>query len=218
MIASMAGVALGNQFSGSNSNKPPIADTNVTPEATGSALTWPDGPALTIDEGKPYVATMRTNKGDIKVELLPDAPKTANSFAFLAGNGFFDGDIFFYVDKQLGAVAGDPTCRVSSDQTCSGLGGPGYTLPLENTSASHDQWMVVAPFLSEGEGQIHGSQFRVLYGPDARLNGKETVFGKVVQGQDILQALSDNDCVGVEAKTCSGDGGVVIQKVTVQPA
>ena len=217
MIASMAAVGLGTLSSSGKTTPPPVdVEPSGSPEAE-NAMNWPDGPAATIDGTKQYVATLGTNKGQIKIQLSTDTPKTVNSFAFLAGNGFYNDNEFFFVSKKLGAVAGDPTCKADGSQVCSGLGGPGYTLDLENQSQPHEQWSVVAPYVSEGEARMHGSQFRILYGADSRLDGKETVFGKVVQGQDILQSLADTDCVGTDASKCAGST-LVIQDVSVAPA
>ncbi len=220
MIASMAAVGLGSGFgSGNNSTGAPVSsEAPVSP--TPAANVYTDGPAATIDGTKPYVAVLDTDKGQITIKLATDAPKTVNSFAFLAGKGYYDGTEFFYVDRNLGAIAGDPTCSDNPEFSCSGLGGPGYSLKLEPTAEKHEQWAVVAPPLSEGGQDIHGSQFRILYAADSRLDGKETVFGQVVKGQEILDALPDRYCLIVNATNCTAAAAaaLVIQKVTVEPA
>ncbi len=218
MIASIAAVGL---YSGNSSRgkAPDIEDDPVVEETPGTALTF-DAPARTIDGTKPYVATIKTDQGDIKIELVTDAPETVNSFAFLAGAGFYDGTTFFYVDPYW-AQGGDPTCKVDAETICSGSGGPGYSLKLENTQEGHDQWAVVAPTLAQGGEDIHGSQFRILYQADPRLDGEETVFGKVVQGQEILQGLSAlAPCSVVSIENCdpSLSSALVIQEVVVEPA
>ncbi|MDO8616273.1 MAG: peptidylprolyl isomerase [Dehalococcoidia bacterium] len=224
MIASMAAVGLGSGFGSSNrSNLPPIDDTQSTPEPTPASAVFADGPARTIDGTRPYIATLETNKGKIKIQLATDAPSAVNSFAFLAGKGFYDGTAFFYVNKGLGAVAGDPTCSTGGQAACSGLGGPGYSLPLEAGGEKHDQWAVAAPPLSEGGQEVHGSQFRILLAADARLDGKETIFGKVIAGQDILGALPDYCAIvngEMNGQQCDPSlvSQLVIEKVVVQPA
>jgi cyclophilin family peptidyl-prolyl cis-trans isomerase len=93
-------------------------------------------------------------------------------------------------------------------------------LTLENTQEGHDEWAVVAPTLGQGGEDIHGSQFRILFQPDPRLNGEETVFGRVVQGQEILEGLSQlAPCTVVSSEGCDPDlsSALVIQEVIVEP-
>lgn len=220
MIASMAAVGLG---SGStNRGKPPdFEDPSVTEATPNAALTF-DAPAPTIDGTQPHIATIKTDKGDIKIALSTDAPETVNSFAFLAGNGFYDGTAFFYVDQGFVAQAGDPGCRPDGENVCSGVGGPGYSLKLDaDTELKHEQWAVVAPTLGEGGEDVHGSQFRILFKDDARLDGQGTVFGEVVEGQEILEGLSDlAPCEAVTSDACNAnlDSALVIRDVIVAPA
>lgn len=220
MIASMAAVGLGSGFGSSNTSTAVPITSEAPASPTPAPNVYTDGPAATIDGSKPYVAVLDTDKGQITIKLVTDAPKTVNSFAFLAGKGFYDGTEVFYVDRNLGAIAGDPTCSDNPDLSCSGLGGPGYSLPIEQTAEKHDQWAVVAPPLSEGGQDIHGSQFRILYAADSRLDGKETVFGQVMKGQEILDALPDHYCLIVNAANCTSSAApaLVIKSVTIEPA
>lgn len=212
MIASMGAVGLGS-FGSSNSQPADLVDENLTPEPSPEGLVF-DGPGLVIDATKPHVAVIETDRGVIEVELATDAPQAVNSFAFLAGANFYDGQVFFYVNKELGAIAGDPTCTADGERTCSGVGSPGYSLPLEDTEGLHAKWAVVAPFVTEGGDDVHGSQFRILFDDDPRLDGKETVFGEIVDGQEILEGLTD--CSIVEGSPCSPQ--LTIENVTVKPA
>jgi cyclophilin family peptidyl-prolyl cis-trans isomerase len=215
MIASMAAIGLGNF--GATPQPPPVFEDPELEPTPVNALTFPEGPAPVVDAARPHLAVIETNRGPITIELSTETPRAVNSFAFLAGARFYDGAIFFYASPELGAIAGDPTCTIESEQICSGLGGPGYSLALETSEASHDAWAVVAPFLAEGQPEVHGSQFRILYGPDPRLDGKETVFGRVVDGQEILEALSGVNCIGADPSSCA-ENTLVIQRVTVRPA
>lgn len=218
MIASMGAVGLVG-FSSNSSSGLDIPEEGEEPSATPFVVTY-DAPAATIDGTQPHVATIETNMGTIEVELVTDAPQAVNSFAFLAGKGFYNGTTFFWVDEYF-AQAGDPTCNLDEESICSGVGGPGYTLPREDSVEAHDQWAVVAPAVSSGSGTlVHGSQFRVLYQDDARLDGSETVFGKVVSGQDILEsAPSFVPCSVIDDTGCSDDmsGALVIESVEVRP-
>jgi len=224
MIASMGAVGLGN-FSGSNNPGAPIVDSDVTPAPTvANLLSWPEGPAPVIDATKPYTATIETNMGDIIIELATDAPSAVNSFAFLAGNGFYNDTAFFYVDRDYFAQAGDPNCSTGGDSFCSGTGSPDYALPLETGGLSHVQWSVVAPAVGAGD-EVHGSQFRILFADDARLDGTETVFGRIVDpgSREILSSLQNFAlCSQVDSDECvegqDFSSTIVIEKVTVRPA
>jgi peptidyl-prolyl cis-trans isomerase B (cyclophilin B) len=223
MIASMAAVGL---YSGGGGNNaaPDVQDVEPAEETPSTVLNFPEGPDPVLDATKGYVATVETNKGTIKIDLLADAPEAVNSFAFLAGNGFYNGTSLFYVNKDYFAQGGDPTCSLDSETVCTGAAGPGYTLNVENKEATHDEWTVVAPYVTQGQS-VHGSQFRILFRPDTRLDGAETVFGKITDqdSRDILSALSDFEpCSVVSSATCAPDADMastlVIEMVTVGPA
>lgn len=223
MIASLGGVGLYGSGGGSTRTPPSADDTTKTEPTPGNVLSFPKGPVRTIDPSKPHVAIIKTKMGDIKIQLATDAPKAVNSFAFLAGQGFYDGTTFFYVDKELlaAAQAGDPTCRADGKSFCSGVGGPDYEVGLEPTQEGHVQWAVVAPSLGEGRQAVHGSQFRILYRDDHRLDGQETVFGRVIEGQKVLESLSDiAPCSIASAANCAHDlsSALVIDEIIVQPA
>jgi cyclophilin family peptidyl-prolyl cis-trans isomerase len=224
MIASMGAVGLGN-FGGGDEPPEPIVDTQVSPEPTGAdALSFPDGPAPVIDATKPHTAVISTNLGEIKLDLATDAPEAVNSFAFLAGNGFYNDTALFYVNHDYFAQGGDPSCSPEKDTLCTGTGGPDYSLKIEQGEMKHDQWVVVAPALPDGQN-VHGSQFRILYQADPRLDGSETVFAKVSDpaSQEILASLSNFElCSVIDSSTClEGQdfaNALVIERVVVQPA
>jgi cyclophilin family peptidyl-prolyl cis-trans isomerase len=219
MIASIGAVGLAPGGGGGRDRLNPD-DPAVVEPTPNTAMVF-DAPAPTIDGTQPHVATIKTDKGDIKIELVTDAPQTVNSFAFLAGAGFYDGTTFFYVDRDYVAQAGDPGCRQDGENVCSGTGDPGYSLKLEKTQETHEQWAVVAPTLNPGGEDIHGSQFRILFKPDPRLDGQETVFGKVIEGQEILEGLNDlAPCSAVSSEACNNDlsSALVIRDVIVTPA
>jgi len=221
MIASIAAVGLysGQGPRGRGDDLPEVGE-DVSAEPTPGGLSF-EAPARTIDGSRPYVATIKTDKGDIRIDLATtDAPETTNSFAFLAGSGFYNNTVFFYVDNDYLTQAGDPTCRTGGDSVCSGTGGPGYSLKLENAQAPREQWTVVAPTLSQGGEDVSGSQFRILLRDDQRANAQETVFGKVIEGREILDGLSDLvpcSVVSVEPCDSSVDAALVIQDVIVEP-
>lgn len=220
MIASMGAIGFGN-FGGSNSRRttaPIIIDT--TPAPTSDAQRWPAGPPPVIDATTAHIATLKTSEGDIVIDLTTEAPLAVNSFAFLAAKNFYDGAAFFFVDQAFFAQTGDPTCTGDGDRICSGLGGPGYTLSIESTNLKHVPFAVVLAANSDGGLDVHGSQFRILYTADERLDGKETVFGVVIEGQDILTNLANLSVCSVStADDCLQDlsTALIIEDVTIEP-
>jgi cyclophilin family peptidyl-prolyl cis-trans isomerase len=187
MIASMAAVGLGVGSSSSNNEGAPIIDQTGSPTATPRVPQFA-APQPVIDATQPHTAVLRTNKGEIRVQLATDAPQAVNSFAFLAAKNFYNGTALYYVNQDYLAQGGDPNCAPESEQVCTGFGDPGYSLPLEATSSVHERWTVAAPAISQPD-RVHGSQFRIYFGPDSRVDGKETIFGKVITGTEILEAL-----------------------------
>lgn len=219
MIASMAAVGLASGSSQSRNKLPPNIETTPQPEVTPVIHAYPS-PAPVLDATAGYVATLVTNKGNITIELSPDAPEAVNSFAFLASKNFYDGSYFFYLDHNFWAQAGDPACNTAvTDVICTGTGDAGYRLSIENPSAKHEQWAVVAPVI-QGTDTVSGGQFRILFQADERLNGKETVFGTVTEGRDILEnAVNLHLCTALTQATsdCAEnyDEAIVIQDVSV---
>jgi cyclophilin family peptidyl-prolyl cis-trans isomerase len=182
MIASMASVGLVSS-QGNNSNpKPSPFDITATPVISAAPVSFAS-PAPVIDATKAYVATIKTNEGDIEIALATDAPQAVNSFAFLAAKEFFNGAAFFYMDHDYWAQAGDPDCRADSKATCTGTRDAGYKLPVENAAGKHVKGAIVAPQVQGGDNLVSGGQFRILFATDERLDGDETVFGTVTKGQ-----------------------------------
>ncbi len=230
MILSLAAIGLapglGSTGGGSRSTAP--IDDEALPEETPVSVMAFEAPEPTIDAIKPHKAIIRTNEGDIVIALNPDAPKAANSFAFLAGSGFYDGLEFFWVysDTNGGysAQAGDPTCAESGEFSCTGTGGPGYTLPNESDSTEAGQWTVIAPVVTPGGDQVHGSQFVIALRDGVKAEG--SVIGEVVEGQEILESLQQRvPCFGAqpsESNPCqTGEQlppPLTIEDVIVQPA
>jgi peptidyl-prolyl cis-trans isomerase B (cyclophilin B) len=221
MIVSMAAVGLGISQGKGNVTPPAIIDITPTPQASAAAKIFAS-PAPVIDATQPYNATLTTNKGDIVIKLATNTPQTVNSFAFLAAKGFYDNTAFFYLDHQYWAQGGDSECNPDGTTTCTGTGDAGYKIPVETTPAKHVTWAVVAP-LVQGTDLVSGGQFRILFKDDARLDGTETVFGTVTQGQDILQAQPDMKLCSALTQTVVGcdkdlSNALVIQHVTIAPA
>jgi cyclophilin family peptidyl-prolyl cis-trans isomerase len=149
---------------------------------------------MTIDTSKQYFAVIKTQKGDIRLELFDDeAPQTVNNFVFLARDGFYDGLTFHFVRPERPpqvAQAGDPTCTASAAVTCTGIDGPGYTLPTETNDRKHVAGSVGMAEDTEARA-TNGSQFFIaLQDLTQQLGSHNTVFGQVVEGMDIVQSLT----------------------------
>jgi len=129
-------------------------------------------------------ATVQTNKGAIEVELFDDdAPKTVENFRSLAGKGFYDGVIFHRVIPDFMIQGGDPTGT--------GSGGPGYTFEDE----FNDRPVVRGALAMANAGpNTNGSQFFIVTADACPwLDGKHTVFGRVTDGMDVVDAISQLD-------------------------
>ncbi len=146
---------------------------------------WDKPPQMQIDPKKTYRATIETARGNIELDLFPAyAPKTVNNFAFLAGQGFYDGVIFHRVIANFMIQGGDPTGT--------GRGGPGYQFEDEfkGNPLKHEKGVI--SMANAGPG-TNGSQFFITHLPQPHLDGHHTVFGKVVSGQNVVDAIRQGD-------------------------
>ena len=142
---------------------------------------------MEIDPQKSYRALIDTSKGMIELELYPEyAPKTVNNFCFLARQGFYDGVVFHRVISNFVIQGGDPTGT--------GRGGPGYMFADEVIGNPLKHETGVISMANAGPG-TNGSQFFITHSPQPHLNGKHTVFGKVVSGQDVVNAIRQGDAM-----------------------
>ena len=146
---------------------------------------WSAPPAMEIDVAKDYVVSIETNRGTIELTLHPQhAPKTVNNFVFLAGQGYYDGVKFHRVIADFMIQTGDPTGT--------GRGGPGYTFADEckGNPLKHERGVIS---MANAGPSTNGSQFFITHGPQPHLNGKHTVFGKVTNGLDVVDAIRQGD-------------------------
>jgi cyclophilin family peptidyl-prolyl cis-trans isomerase len=142
-------------------------------------------PPMKIDKTKQYFAAVKMAKGgEFVIQLYPDkAPITVNSFVFLACKGFFNNVTFHRVLDGFMAQGGDPTGT--------GTGGPGYEFVNEDSDLTFDKAGVVA--MANAGRDTNGSQFFITFGPTAQLNGGYTIFGQVISGMDVVNAITRRD-------------------------
>lgn len=141
-------------------------------------------PPMQIDPSKEYIATLKTEKGDVKLQLFADkAPMAVNSFVFLAENGWFDNVSFFSVQTDFVALTGDPSGT--------SFGSPGYTFANELSDLKFDKEGLVGMY-NAGPGS-NGSTFFITYAPAPNLDGAYTIFGEVIEGMDVVKQLTPRD-------------------------
>ena len=148
---------------------------------------WDSPPAMTIDADKVYVLKLATTQGEISLELYPEhAPKTVNNYIFLINEGFYDGVTFHRVIDNFMVQGGDPTGT--------GRGGPGYKFEDEliNNPLKHDSKVIS---MANAGPNSNGSQFFITHLPQSHLDGKHTVFGKVTEGEDIVDKIQQGDVI-----------------------
>ena len=172
------------------------------PAAKTNVLQWASAPKMAIDVTKQYSADVKMVKGgDFVIQLFPNkAPITVNSFVFLARQGFYNGVTFHRVLEGFMAQGGDPTGT--------GQGGPGYQFVNETSNLTFDKAGVVA--MANSGPNTNGSQFFITFGPQPQLNGGYTIFGQVVNGMDVVNAITPRN--PDQNPTFQGD---VMESVTI---
>ena len=191
----------------STTGAPPTA----VPQPTASSSTSSSGaPAMSIDTRKQYTAVIVTDNGEIKIKLFAaEVPNTVNNFVHLSRTGFYDGVTFHRVIPDFMAQSGDPTGT--------GSGGPGYRFDDEfHPDLRHDGPGVLS--MANSGQNTNGSQFFITYRAtlnldglnpdgspkDCRFQSCHSGFGKVIEGMDVLNAISPRD-----PALASRDGDVI---------
>lgn len=177
------------------------SDTSVNESETQdlSSITSMQGEPMKqlsdFEKNEATQAIIKTNKGDIRVELYPDlAPVTVASFLDLAGKNFYDGIVVHRVEPGFVIQAGDPKTKEPGTESEWGTGGPGYTIPDEFSDYKYDQEgiLAMAKTMAPNSG---GSQFFITLGPADFLNNSYTVFGKVTSGMDVVKSIKVGDTI-----------------------
>lgn len=192
------------------------------PTASSSASPAPDQPdqkdiSFLLNQEK-VIVVLETDKGPIKLELYPAAaPKTVFNFVSLAQKGFYDGTKFHRVVPGFVVQGGDPLSK--TDDPGVGTGGPGYVFEdeinprslglsekqiaeLEAAGYVYNYQLSSLPntagalAMANAGPHTNGSQFFIITEEDQPfLNGKHTVFGKVVKGMDIVLKIKQGDII-----------------------
>jgi len=141
-------------------------------------------PPMLLDPDKEYTALIKTEKGDVLLQLYPDkAPLTVNSFVFLARQGWFNDITFHRVLPGFMAQTGDPSGT--------GFGGPGYFFKNEISDLKYAKAGMVG--MANSGPDSNGSQFFLTYQATPNLDGGYTIFGEVIEGMDVLEQISPRD-------------------------
>jgi len=147
--------------------------------------TYSSPPEMSLDKKKKYTATIETTKGSLLLELFAnDVPLTVNNFVFLAREGFYDGTTFHRVIPSFMAQGGDPTGT--------GAGDPGYKFADEMTEHKHNSG---ALSMANCGPNTNGSQFFITYTPQHHLDGRHSVFGRLLKDIDILENIKQGDVI-----------------------
>lgn len=155
-------------------------------------------------------ATLHTSKGVIVIELYDTTPKTTENFIKLAQEGFYDGVKFHRVIKAFMIQSGDPLTKDDTQAAYWGTGGPGYKFDDEITPENNNLEGTIS--MANAGPNTNGSQFFINANDNIFLNEKHTVFGKVIEGMDVVTAIE-------MAPTAPGDRPlepITIDRITIE--
>lgn len=194
--------------------------STTTPNNSNVPQTFTDPPTFIIDTNKRYLARFSTNFGDFDVELFPkSAPNNVNNFVFLSQRGYYDGLTFYRMVTGL-LIQGGSRNTLNDNASDDEFGGPGYTIIDEINWDSIDisdmkrEQLRIEGYVSNknvaskkvekytlvmanaGKPNSAGSQFYIVFGDNADprvdyLNGRHTVIGIIVTGQEVVDAIRD---------------------------
>lgn len=183
-----------------------IKNGNMNMNTTTTRKTYTQ-PQQVLQDGVNYTAKIKTNMGDIEIDLLEkETPIAVNNFIFLAKENFFNGIIFHRVVKGFVIQGGDPTGT--------GTGGPGYTFQDEVNKRKYTKYSVG---MANSGPNSNGSQFFIVTGTiqegnlEALNSGQYTLFGEVKNGKDIVDAIEK---VSVDSND-KPNNPVIIQSVEI---
>ena len=190
----------------------------IIEEITETAETKETTETAEITDKEVILAAIKTDKGDITLELYPRvAPKTVENFVKLSQSGFYNGIKFHRVIPSFMIQGGDPLSKTDDPRV--GTGGPGYKFEdeinprslglsesvisqLEAQGYVYDYSLESLPVdagalaMANSGPNTNGSQFFIVtISPQPHLNGKHTVFGKVINGMDVVRNIEQGDAI-----------------------
>jgi cyclophilin family peptidyl-prolyl cis-trans isomerase len=159
-------------------------------------------------EGSQTESVKTTGRGNVEIELFEDqAPATVSNFIHLVESGFYNGTSFYWAEAGHMVVGGDPNTK-NADPADDGLGGPGYAIPDEfNSPKARGHFRGTLSTVQNAPGSA-GSQFFITLVAAPEFDGYATAFGRVVQGQDVIDQITEgrtNRTVGQFGKIIPGD-------------
>lgn len=156
-----------------------------------------------LEENKQYSVTLTTSEGDIVIMLdTANTPKTANNFAFLSTEGFYDGTVFHRVIKDFMVQGGDPTGT--------GTGSPDYKFADEYLEGEYKRGTVA---MANSGPNTNGSQFFIMHADNA-LPNNYVIFGQVTEGLDVLDKLANTPV----KPNAQGEMSTPVTPITLQSA
>jgi cyclophilin family peptidyl-prolyl cis-trans isomerase len=195
----------------------------ITSSRVGAAACWTDDqrlqgddamptqyteqPAMRIDPAKSYSGSLETNKGEIRVELFSDdAPVTVNNFVCLAEDGYFNNTPFHRIVKGFVIQGGDPTGT--------GSGGPGYKFADEPVSRDYERGTLA---MANAGPNTNGSQFFIVLDDlRGKLPKNYTIFGRVTDGMDVVDAIANTPTrPGRSGENSTPTEPITLEKVTI---
>jgi peptidyl-prolyl cis-trans isomerase B (cyclophilin B) len=185
-----------------DSSKGLQAQSGKQPQDNSWKLSLKKPDPMTFDPAKDYFWVLDTNKGTIKIKLMPQvAPMHVTSTIFLTNKGFYDNLTFHRVIPEFMAQGGCPQGT--------GTGGPGYQYNSEiDPKVKHDRPYRLS-MANTGRPGTDGSQFFITFKPTPWLDGKHTIFGDVTEGQDVVKKIE---------ATGTPDDGKPREKLTIVKA
>jgi peptidyl-prolyl cis-trans isomerase B (cyclophilin B) len=193
---------------GGNSNSTGAFCGNIAP-GSPNGKKWSSPPAQTIDTSASYTAVLKTSCGDVTLSLdAKNAPKTVNSFVFLAQQNYFN-----HTHCHRLTTTGLYVLQCG-DPTATGSGGPGYTIPdeyLDDPAIQGGSYPAGTVAMANSGPNTNGSQFFLVY-QDSRLPASYTPFGTISSGLDIIQHVARD---GVGSGGTSDSDGPPKDRVTI---
>jgi peptidylprolyl isomerase len=168
------------RLNGTNDPTPEVGDAPVV--NNGNDNKYSDEPEMVLASNVDYGAVIKTDKGNIVVDLYEDnTPITVNNFVFLSNESFYDGTSFHRIKKNFVIQGGDPLGT--------GAGGPGYRFDDEIVPTIRFQPFVLA--MANSGSDTNGSQFFITtrFSDTTSLNGDYAIFGKVTAGFDVVDSI-----------------------------